>query len=263
MRELRALVVIADPTGLEQYSPVGRQLRPVRVEDELAGAQAALACYRLVVLARRGETRGEASLAADPPRLTPVLGPGLADGILGSRQEMALRWVRRWHMPIAEHAQGDLAQVAQYLRVGRPPARVSMELQQYLRTDLRERRLNAQGADPFAALVGLEEDERPEKVIEAVGKVLRERDPDDPYRVVAALPVEVFVTTGFTDLLQDALTAQRMPNSGRCASACLCACWYPKRAALRGYRTDAADGRQQWPGTLPWATVAANAIPRD
>lgn len=156
-----------------------------------------------------------------PARLTPVLGPGLADGILGSRREIALRWVRRWHMPIAEHARGDLARVAQYLRVGRNPARVSAELQQYLRTELRERRRDAQGEDPFHHLPdGLFEEDppekviRPEAVIEAVGRVLRERDPADPYRVIAALPVSVFVTTGWTDLLQDALRARgKVPDT--------------------------------------------------
>jgi hypothetical protein len=149
-----------------------------------------------------------AVIDSDPPRLTPVLGPGLADGIVGSRQEIALRWVRSWNMPIAEHAQGDLAQVAQYLRVVSSPGRVSVELQRYLRAELAERRRNAQGADPFAKLDGLDENERPEKVIEAVGKVLRDRDVGDPYRVVAALPAAVFVTTGWTDLLQDALRAR-------------------------------------------------------
>jgi hypothetical protein len=151
-----------------------------------------------------------------PPRLTPVLGPGLADGIGGSRQEIALRWVRRWNMPIAEHAQGDLAQVAQYLRVdSNNPGRISVELQRYLRTELAERRRNAQGADPFAFLEGIADNERPEKIIEAVGKVLRDRDPGDPYRVVAALPAEVFVTTGWTDLLQDALKARgKQPDTG-------------------------------------------------
>jgi CHAT domain/SIR2-like domain len=146
-----------------------------------------------------------AMIERDPPGLTPVLGPGLADGIIGSRQEIALRWVRRWNMPIAEHAHGDLAQVAQYLRVDSNPGRPATELQRYLRTDLAERRRNAQGEDPFAALNGFDEDERPDKTIEAVGKILRDRDDGDPYRVVAALPAEVFVTTGWTDLLQDAL----------------------------------------------------------
>jgi hypothetical protein len=149
-----------------------------------------------------------AMIGTVPPRLTPVLGPGLADGIVGSRQEIALRWVRNWNMPIAEHAQGDLAKVAQYLRVVSNPGRVSVELQRYLRAELAERRRNAQGMDPFAKLDGLDESERPEKIIEAVGKILRERDAGDPYRVVAALPAEVFVTTGWTDLLQDALRAR-------------------------------------------------------
>jgi hypothetical protein len=50
-------------------------------------------------------------------RITPVLGPGLASAILGSRSQMARRWVERWQMPISTHDQGDLAKVAQYLRV--------------------------------------------------------------------------------------------------------------------------------------------------
>jgi hypothetical protein len=33
-------------------------------------------------------------------RFTPVLGPGMTDGILGSRQEIAQRWVDRWQMSI-------------------------------------------------------------------------------------------------------------------------------------------------------------------
>jgi hypothetical protein len=157
----------------------------------------------------------EAMIDTDPPRLTPVLGPGLADGVVGSRQEIALRWVRGWNMPIAEHAQGDLAQVAQYLRVVSSPGRVSAELQRYLRAEVAERRHNAQGSDPFAELDGLDENERPEKVIEAVGKVLRDRDVGDPYRVVAALPAAVFVTSGWTNLLQDALCAHgKHPDTG-------------------------------------------------
>lgn len=149
-------------------------------------------------------------------RLIPVLGPGLADGILGSRQEIAFRWVRRWRMPIAEYAQGDLAQVAQYLRVGRTPARVTAELEDYLKTELRERQQNAQGEDPFLHLPrGLIED-APEKAIEEVGRVLRERDPGDPFSVVAALPVKVFVTTGWTDLLQKALRARDKVPETRC-----------------------------------------------
>ena len=32
-------------------------------------------------------------------QLTPVLGPGLADGLVGARREIAQRWAKRWQMP--------------------------------------------------------------------------------------------------------------------------------------------------------------------
>jgi hypothetical protein len=141
-------------------------------------------------------------------KFTPVLGPGLADQILGSRQEVARRWARRWQMPIAPYAQADLARVAQFLRVGRSPARVTAELQQYLTTELCERGQNAQGNDPFRDLPAEMVERRPVDAIMEVGRRLRERDPGDPFRVVAALPVKVFVTSGWTDLLQQALEAR-------------------------------------------------------
>jgi hypothetical protein len=157
---------------------------------------------------RAAETWDELNAMITSEKFTPVLGPGMADGILGSRQQIAFRWVRRWQMPIAPHAQGDLARVAQYLRVGRTAARVSAELQQYLRTELRERRQNAQGDDPFVDLPEHLIEGRPENAIVEVGRRLRERDRGDPFRVVAALPVAVFVTTAWTDLLQQALQAR-------------------------------------------------------
>jgi hypothetical protein len=141
---------------------------------------------------------------------TPVLGPGLADGILGSREYVASRWARRWQMPIAAHASGNLAQVAQYLRVSYDPGMVVGELLKYLQTEMHERIQNAQGNDPFHDLpdrVRSGDDLDIEGVILEVGRRQRE-DPDDPFRAVAAMPVKVFVTTGLTGLLQDSLEAR-------------------------------------------------------
>lgn len=149
---------------------------------------------------------------------TPVLGPGLADGILGSREDIARGWVRRWQMPIVAHGQNNLAQVAQYLRVGRQPARVSAYLQDYLRTEVRERWEHAQSSsarndDPFRDLPkALIDAAQPGGAILEVGRRMRERDPLDPFRVVAALPVKVFITTGWTDLLQQALQSRNPPK---------------------------------------------------
>lgn len=142
-------------------------------------------------------------------KLTPVLGPGLTDSILGSRSEIARRWVRRWQMPIHLHEQGNLARVAQYLRVGRAPGVVRTYLDEYLMTDLRERRESAHPGDPLADLPAeLFDGPDPVPAIHEIGRCLREHDQGDPYRVAAALQAPVFVTTGWTDLLQQAMRAR-------------------------------------------------------
>ena len=48
----------------------------------------------------------------------------------------------------------------------------------------------------------------PVPAILEVGRRLRESDEGDPYRVMAGLDVDIFVTTSWTDLLQDALREQ-------------------------------------------------------
>ncbi|MDH6132098.1 hypothetical protein P3T37_001483 [Kitasatospora sp. MAA4] len=140
-------------------------------------------------------------------QLTPVLGPGLADGILGSREEIARRWVRRRQLPIVAQSQGNLAQVAQYLRVRHSENMVSMYLANYLRDEFRDRKEKSQEGDLFDSIPSSIIEGSPEKTIVEAGRILRERNSDDPYRVLAELPVEVYVTTGWTDLLQEALLA--------------------------------------------------------
>jgi hypothetical protein len=153
--------------------------------------------------------RGEATwqtlrLQIETGNFTPVLGPGLADGILGSRQDIARGFVERWQMPLARHSQGDLAQVAQYLRVRSAEGTVRAQLFDYLATEIAKRRDAATGPeDPYWEL---ELDRRrPGPSIVEVGRRLRKNDPGDPYRVLAELPVDVYVTTAWTNLLQDAL----------------------------------------------------------
>jgi hypothetical protein len=136
---------------------------------------------------------------------TPVLGPGLADSILGSRQDIARRWVKRWQMPLAVHNQGDLAQVAQYLRVRSAVMTVRSQLIDYLGEEIAKRTEAAKEKpdDPFHELPL--DPQKPEEAITEVGRRIRKTDPGDPYRVMAALPVSVYVTTAWTDLLQAAL----------------------------------------------------------
>jgi CHAT domain/SIR2-like domain len=162
--------------------------------------------YRPQFAERGEETWKTLELQIDQDNLTPVLGPGLASGMLGSRQEMACRWVERWQMPIAPHNQGDLAQVAQYLRVRSAAGVVRAQLQKQLMTEILERRKKAKPGDPVWNLPEeLVKGPNPEPAILEVGRRLREIDEGDPYRVMAALPVRIYITTGWTDLLQKAL----------------------------------------------------------
>ena len=131
---------------------------------------------------------------------TPIIGPGLSDAILGSRQEIASRWVDRWQMPIAPHNREDLAKVAQYLRVrtagGQPPN----EVRSYVMTELRQR----YGDELSEELL---KGDDPEPSLLELGKRIRDRDPEDPYRALADLPFETYITTSWTRLLEDALDA--------------------------------------------------------
>jgi hypothetical protein len=167
--------------------------------------------YRPEFTERADDTWASLSLQMTTGDLTPVLGPGLADAILGSRQEIAKRFVERWQMPLAPHNQGDLAQVAQYLRVRSAPAVVRSQLFDHLSTEIAKRRdMAADSDDPFWELPL--DPHQPASAILEVGRRLREKDPGDPYRVMAALPVSVYVTTAWTDLLQEALrSAGREP----------------------------------------------------
>ena len=146
---------------------------------------------------------------AEAGELTPVLGPGLADGLIGSRRQIATNWARRWQMPLPHTATLDLAQVSQYLKVNSSAGRVPTEITKYLKTQLIERKQNARGEDPF---VGVPDElitgDKPEQAILEAGAQARQ-SPNDPYRVIAALDSKIFVTTAWTGLLQDALRARR------------------------------------------------------
>jgi CHAT domain/SIR2-like domain len=161
----------------------------------------------------RGDTTWETlRLQLRNDKLTPVLGPGLADAILGSRQDIARSFVERWQMPMAAHSQGELAQVAQYLRVRSAPGTVRTQLFEHLGIEIARRRETAvDDTDPFWELP-LDQLRQPAAAIVELGRRLREADPGDPYRVMAALPVSTYVTTAWTDLLQEALRNAKSPR---------------------------------------------------
>lgn len=138
-------------------------------------------------------------------KFTPVIGPLLTRGIIGSHEDIARRWVVNSGLPLLKHSQGDLAQVAQYVRVRDSDDKARTQLQWQLREEIRRRR-DGRGQDPVWNLDDwLVAGHDPSPAIMEVGRRLRIIDVDDPYRILADLKTRVYVTTGWTDLLQEAL----------------------------------------------------------
>jgi hypothetical protein len=131
-------------------------------------------------------------------RCTPILGPGLSEPLLGSRRQMARRWAEAYSYPMAAHDRDNLPQVAQYLAVNQDPIFARDELSESVRTEI----LEIYGPNLPAELRQATLSE----LISAVGRQRRLVDPDDPHRVLAGLPLPIFITAGFGNLLADALT---------------------------------------------------------
>ena len=133
---------------------------------------------------------------------TPVIGPGLSDGLVGSRKEIALQWAARWQMPLVDANRLDLATVAQYLRVRTAPDQPVHELRRYLLMLLRERYAAERESGELEDVLFAEN--KVDDLVRAVARRHREAE-DDPYRVAASLRASVYVTTNWSSLLEDAI----------------------------------------------------------
>lgn len=132
-------------------------------------------------------------------RCTPILGPGLTESLLGSRREIAQRWAETYHFPMAPHDREDLPQVAQYLAVNQQPMFPRDELVEYLRQEM----LRRYGNDVPEAL----RKASLEALLTAVGAQRRAHSDAEPHQVLAGLPLPIYITTDFGNLLAEALTA--------------------------------------------------------
>lgn len=138
-------------------------------------------------------------------RLTPILGPGLTDSLLGSRREVAQRWAETFRFPMAPHDRDDLPQVAQFLAIHQGASTFPQnQLISYWRSELlaRYRELPADVRDSVP-------DEEPaahlSRLISAIGVERRRDNPADPFAVLARQPLPIYVTASQSDLITDAL----------------------------------------------------------
>jgi hypothetical protein len=159
-------------------------------------------------------------------KCTPILGPGLADGLLGSRQELASKWADTWQVPMAPNNREDLAKVTQYLAVYQDVEFPRWELVRYVQELLRDKYEHELSREeliraPYVRQVlqekyANEELDRDElkrqlihpsldEMINTIGRLKRQTNRADPYQVMAELPFPLYVTTSATSLLEEAL----------------------------------------------------------
>jgi hypothetical protein len=130
-------------------------------------------------------------------RCTPILGPGLTDSLVGSRRQIAESWAKERNYPLQAHDRENLPRVAQFLAVDQDRQYPRTELAEHVRREV----LRAYGATLPQGMeqAGLDD------LISEVGRQRRAQDPAQPHRVLAELPLPLYITANFGSLLTDAL----------------------------------------------------------
>jgi hypothetical protein len=130
---------------------------------------------------------------------TPILGPGLGEMVFGSLREIAQRWAETYHYPMAPHERESLPQVSQFLAVNQDRGFPYDELEEYLTRELQGRFQASLPAGLRQGRVALDE------LIEAIWIERQADNPDDPFRVLAQLPLPVYITANYHNLMALAL----------------------------------------------------------
>ena len=143
-------------------------------------------------------------------RLTPIVGHGANDRMIGSTRALAREWARSFEFPMAEYRHDELADVAQFIAVMTGVDTLRSSLGDYLLKHLGSQDHGDETAP--AATDGVEhvepggEGDRAQMLTDAMNRAWRSGlTPDDPYEMLAALPCPVYVVAHPWDLMAEAL----------------------------------------------------------
>ncbi|WP_166487300.1 SIR2 family protein [Geodermatophilus obscurus] len=142
---------------------------------------------------------------------TPVVGVGITEALLGTRQDIATDWAQSYRYPMAPHNRDSLPQVAQYLSVNQNRRFPCLKYMSHLRRTLVERYREDLPADL------LDEDASLEDLLAAAWEAQHRREEVEPFSVLAQLPAPVYITTLNSRLLANApRDASRRPEVELC-----------------------------------------------
>lgn len=141
-------------------------------------------------------------------RCTPLLGPGLMEYLVGSRHNLARDWSQTFRFPLPQ-SKGDLPEVAQFLAYEQDKQFPRDELIRYFQAYLLRQHpeIIKRAIDP-TDISGVMRDVWENQV---------SAQSDDPFLVLAKLPLPIYVTTNVSSILEHALVkAGKAPERGIC-----------------------------------------------
>ena len=144
----------------------------------------------------------------DKGRCTPIIGPGLVEPLLGSQREIAQRWAETYGYPLFPYERESLPQVAQYLAIDQQPIFPRDELEKYLREELQDRYQNELPSELLDETASLD------RLIQEIGAKRRQHHPQESHKVLASLPLSIYITADVNNLLETALKeVNKQPRS--------------------------------------------------
>jgi hypothetical protein len=130
---------------------------------------------------------------------TPIVGPGLYEPLIGSWQEMAEALAEEFHFPLASFLRQSIPQVTQYVSTHYDVNTLFTSFDTMMRKALQTRfaeHLPDPLKKPNASIAEL---------FRQGGHKAREADEAEAHHVLASLPLRIYITTNYDDMLADAL----------------------------------------------------------
>lgn len=130
---------------------------------------------------------------------TPILGPGIYEPMVGPLEEIAVGLSSEYGFPLAPFFRDSLPLVSQYILINQDFNTLLNEMDEVMRTPLRRRfegKLPANVLDPGTPLADL---------FGQAGALFRQQDQYEQNKVLASLPLKIYITTNYDNMLSDAL----------------------------------------------------------
>jgi hypothetical protein len=131
--------------------------------------------------------------------LTPILGLGMTDSLVGPRRDLTSEWARSFEFPTTEPGPSDLAHVAQFIAVMSDERTLRTSLVQYIRDQITRR---------YPDIAAQQDGASVEELLRRAWDQARVNRAADPHMVVASLPCPIFITAHPANLLADALRVE-------------------------------------------------------